>query len=101
VNRLGHPRERRAPVVGVVEALDSGAQFGLIWRVELNRQHRQAPATRRRDEPAAGVGIDGRLPAEQALIHSVSHVTPPHAGNRLDSWLPMLGDVAACWASAT
>jgi hypothetical protein len=79
VNRLGHPRERRAPVI-VVVTLDSGAQLGLIGRVELNRQHPEARATRRRDEAAAGVGVDGRLRAEQAPIHAVSHVAPPHAG---------------------
>jgi len=64
VNRLGHPRERRAPVIGVVETLDPGAQLRLVRRVELNRQHGQARVARRRDEPAAGLGVNGRLTTE-------------------------------------
>ena|SRR5438874_977787 len=69
VNHVGCRRERRARVIGVLETLDPGAQLRLVGWVELNHQHGSARATRRRDEPASGCGINGRLPAEQTVIY--------------------------------
>jgi hypothetical protein len=86
VDGLGHPRERCAPVIRVVDTLDSGAQLWLIWRVELNRQYSAAHAARRRDEPAVGCGVNGRLTAEQTPVHSARHVALQCVGHRLDSW---------------
>jgi hypothetical protein len=52
----------------IVEPLDSRAQPGLVWRIELNLQHGRAVRAGRRHKSTLRFGVNRSAAADQAAV---------------------------------